>query len=188
MELLLDLKQRGLIGNPDGSAKSGVNAWGSPNLPPPGVPNEIDSMPLSRLKTVHWFARWKNRGFPRSTGIAFSNARGLSTACSGREGLWIELRQIAIEDADTRPTGGMGSNEGLVPRGLLVGVVGSMRGKHDQHSHVIVAVVHLPVVVGTDASGKEEGAGVPCKMALAGSHKKSRSLRRAVLEREVNGV
>ena len=47
LELLLDLKQRVLIGYPDGSAKSGANAWGSPNLPPPGVPNAIDSMPLS---------------------------------------------------------------------------------------------------------------------------------------------
>ena len=30
-----------LIGNPDGSGKTRLNVWGSTNLPPPGVPNEI---------------------------------------------------------------------------------------------------------------------------------------------------
>ena len=54
--------------------------------------------------------------------------------------------EIGIEDPNLLPVVGMRGDEDLVPLGLLVGVVGGARVKHDVEGDLPVAVVDVPVV------------------------------------------
>ena len=49
-------------------------------------------------------------------------------------------------------------DESVVAIGCLVDVVRGVRFKHDHERHVVVAVVHLPVVAGAGANGESPRA------------------------------
>ncbi len=96
--------------------------------------------------------------------------------------------EIGIEDPNLLPVVGMRGDEDLVPLGLLVGVVGGARVKHDVEGDLPVAVVDVPVVRGTAADGEDDLAGVAGEVVTAAGYETLDRGRGTILEPKENGV